>query len=76
MDGLAQDRLHAYLEWAITSARKLEGRVSPADLERLILAAGYERLLTGQPFRKAAKVLAGLLGCPARLGGRREGARE
>src|ERR1700733_3005663 len=26
VDGLAQDRLHAYLEWAITSARKLEAR--------------------------------------------------
>jgi S-methylmethionine-dependent homocysteine/selenocysteine methylase len=36
------------------------------------LAAGYERLLTGQPFRKAAKVLAGLLGRPARLGGKTE----
>lgn len=43
--GLAHDRLTAYLEWATNSARMLEHRVSTADIDRLVLTPGYDRLL-------------------------------
>lgn len=43
--GPAQSRLDAYLEWATDSVRMLEHRVSAADIDRLILTQGYDRLL-------------------------------
>ena len=45
MHGPAQARLAAYLEWATNSIRMLEHRVSAADIDRLVLARGYDRLL-------------------------------
>ena len=36
----------AYLGWANDSVRMLEHRVSAADISRLVLTPGYERLLT------------------------------
>jgi hypothetical protein len=39
------DRLTAYLEWATNSVRMLERRISAADVDRLVLTRGYERLL-------------------------------
>ena len=44
--GAAYVRLTAYLEWVTNSVRMLEGRISPADLNRLVLTPGYERLLS------------------------------
>jgi hypothetical protein len=35
----------AYLDWASDSVRMLEHRVSAADIDRLVLTRGYERLL-------------------------------
>jgi PIN domain len=43
--GPAHNRLTAYLEWATDSVRMLEHRVSTADIDRLVLTRGYERLL-------------------------------
>jgi hypothetical protein len=43
--GPAQARLAAYLEWATNSIRMLEHRVSPADIDRLVLTRSYDRLL-------------------------------
>jgi len=43
--GPAQARVAAYLEWATDSVRMLEHRVSMADIDRLVLTRGYERLL-------------------------------
>jgi hypothetical protein len=43
--GPAQTHLTAYLEWATDSARMLENRVSTADIDRLVLTRGYDRLL-------------------------------
>jgi hypothetical protein len=42
----ARKRLMAYLEWVARSIRMLEGRVSAADVDRLVLTPGYGRLLT------------------------------
>ena len=39
-------RATAYLGWANNSVRMLEHRVSAADISRLVLTPGYERLLT------------------------------
>ena len=39
-------RATAYLGWANDSVRMLEHRVSAADISRLVLTSGYERLLT------------------------------
>jgi hypothetical protein len=44
--GVAYDRLCAYLEWVTNSVRMLECRITPADLSRLVLTPGYERLLS------------------------------
>lgn len=41
----AYSRLTSYLEWATTSVRLLEHRVSAADLDRLVCTRGYERLV-------------------------------
>ena len=43
--GPAHARVTAYLEWATNSVRMLERRVSAADIDRLVLTRGYERLL-------------------------------
>lgn len=43
--GPAQTRLAAYLEWATNSIAMLEHRVSPADIDRLVLTRTYDRLL-------------------------------
>lgn len=43
--GAAQSHLTAYLEWATDSVRMLEHRVSTADIDRLILTRGCDRLL-------------------------------
>ncbi|MGH3221605.1 MAG: hypothetical protein ACRDPY_23410 [Streptosporangiaceae bacterium] len=43
--GPAHVRMTAYLEWATNSVRMLERRVSTADIDRLVLTPGYERLL-------------------------------
>lgn len=43
--GPAHARVTAYLEWATNSVRMLEHRVSTADIDRLVLTRGYERLL-------------------------------
>lgn len=42
----ARKRLMAYLEWVARSVRMLEGRVSAANLDRLVLTPGYGRLLS------------------------------
>lgn len=44
--GSAMARAVAYLDWANASVRMLEHRVSAADIERLVLTPGYERLLS------------------------------
>lgn len=44
--GPAHSRLTAYLEWATGAVRMLEHRVSVADIDRLVLTRGYERLLS------------------------------
>jgi hypothetical protein len=43
--GPAHNRLTAYLEWATNSVRMLEHRIRTADIDRLVLTRGYERLL-------------------------------
>lgn len=42
----AAGRLTGYLEWAARSARMLHNRIKAADIDRLILTRGYDRLLT------------------------------
>jgi hypothetical protein len=44
--GPAQDRLHAYLEWATSAVQHLGNQIIRADLDRLVLTPGYERLLS------------------------------
>jgi hypothetical protein len=41
--GPAHNRLTAYLEWATSSVRMLEHRVSTSDIDRLVLTRGYLR---------------------------------
>jgi hypothetical protein len=43
--GTASDRLLAYLQWVNASVRMLSSRITPADVDRLVLTRGYERLL-------------------------------
>jgi len=43
--GTAQDRLAGYLEWVTSTIRQLGSQVSAADLDRLVLTPGYDRLL-------------------------------
>jgi hypothetical protein len=43
--GPAHARVTSYLEWVTDSVRMLERRVSRADIDRLVLTRGYERLL-------------------------------
>jgi hypothetical protein len=35
----------AYLEWVTNTVRQLGNQLSPADLDRLVLTRGYDRLL-------------------------------
>jgi PIN domain len=44
--GTAQDRLARYLEWVTSTVQQLGGQVSAADLDRLVLTRGYDRLLS------------------------------
>jgi hypothetical protein len=44
--GSAAVRAIAYLDWVNDSVRMLEHRVSTADIDRLVLTPGYERLLS------------------------------
>jgi hypothetical protein len=44
--GTAQDRLAGYLEWVTSTVQQLGGQVSAADLDRLVLTRGYDRLLS------------------------------
>lgn len=43
----AYARLLAYLEWTSNAVRTLSNQISSADLDRLVLTKGYERLLLG-----------------------------
>jgi rRNA-processing protein FCF1 len=43
----AYGRLLAYLEWAASTTHRLGNQISSADLDRLVLTRGYERLLAG-----------------------------
>ena len=43
----AYKRLLAYLEWTSDAVRLLSNQISSADLDRLVLTKGYERLLLG-----------------------------
>jgi hypothetical protein len=43
--GTAQDRVAGYLEWVTSTVRQLGGQVSAADVDRLVLTPGYDRLL-------------------------------
>jgi hypothetical protein len=44
--GSAVARAVGYLDWANEAVRMLEHRVSAADIDRLVLTSGYERLLS------------------------------
>lgn len=41
----AQDRVAEYLEWVTNTVRQLCNQLSAADLDRLVLTRGYDRLL-------------------------------
>lgn len=43
--GQAQDRIGRYLEWAASAVRHLGNQVAAADIDRLVLTRGYDRLL-------------------------------
>jgi hypothetical protein len=43
----AYECLLSYLEWTDAAVRMLSNQISSADLERLVLTKGYERLLAG-----------------------------
>lgn len=45
--GAAHDRLTAYIEWTTNAVQHLGNQISAADLDRLVLTRGYERLLAG-----------------------------
>lgn len=45
--GSAWSKLGAYLEWTTRAVNQLSGRISPADVDRLVLTPGYGRLLAG-----------------------------
>jgi hypothetical protein len=44
--GTAQGRLAGYLEWVTGTVQQLCSQVSAADLDRLVLTRGYDRLLS------------------------------
>ena len=52
----AYSRLTSYLEWATTSVRMLEHRVSEADVGRLVCTRGYERLVAAVGSLTAADI--------------------
>lgn len=43
--GKAQDRVGVYLEWVTSAVQRLGNQISAADLDRLVLTPGYDRLL-------------------------------
>jgi PIN domain len=43
--GPAHDRIGSYLEWAANAVRHLDNQVKAADIGRLVLTHGYDRLL-------------------------------
>jgi hypothetical protein len=45
--GPAQERLTDYIEWATLAVQQLGNQITAADLERLVLTRGYDRLLSG-----------------------------
>jgi hypothetical protein len=45
--GPAHDRLTEYIEWATLTVQRLSSQIKAADLDRLVLTRGYERLLSG-----------------------------
>jgi hypothetical protein len=47
----AYNHLTSYLEWATNAVRMLDHRISAADIDRLVLTAGYERLTPATPIR-------------------------
>jgi hypothetical protein len=56
--GPAMSRVAAHLSWAAESARMLQSRVSPADIDRLVFTRGYERILaTAGSMPEADRVL-------------------
>jgi hypothetical protein len=44
--GPAHDRLTDYMEWATQTVQRLGNQITAADLDRLVLTRGYERLLS------------------------------
>ena len=44
--GSGSEQLARYLNWASSAVRTLANQIRPADIDRLILTRGYERLLT------------------------------
>lgn len=60
----AYNHLTSYLEWATNAVRMLEHRVSAADIDRLVLTPGYERLLSA-----AASLTSGDVGTQRVLNG-------
>jgi hypothetical protein len=44
--GSGFEQLARYLNWASSAVRTLANQIKPADIDRLILTRGYERLLT------------------------------
>lgn len=44
--GTAQGRLASYLEWVTSTVQQLASQISAADLDRLVLTRGYDRLLS------------------------------
>lgn len=44
--GTAQSRIATYLEWVTSAIQQLSTRISAADLGRLVLTPGYDRLLS------------------------------
>jgi PIN domain len=44
--GMAQDRVAGYLEWVTSTVQQLGAQISSADLDRLVLTRGYDRLLS------------------------------
>ena len=45
--GPAHDRLTGYIEWTTLTVQRLGNQITAADLDRLVLTRGYERLLSG-----------------------------
>jgi len=63
--GMAQDRIRSYMEWVTNAVRHLAYQVSAADVDRLVLTRGYDRLLSAMSLSGAdistQRVLNGML---------------